>query len=913
MAIREICGCFYNTSTEYYSLTRHYLPQVALSSHTKLYSIAFTTTLTQTFFNSTSDVIKEARYVFPLYDGVAVTAFTCTIGDRTITGHVEQKEDARQTFEAAVERGESAGLLESLPLGVFATTLGNIPANASIIVNVTYGGELKHDAEIDGLRYTLPTSIAPRYGEYPGELLQPNSAISSRGMRITVDADMKDSAIRKIQSPSKEHPISVSIGNTSGESSQATPQASKASISLALGTAELSTDFVLQILVDNIGSPKAILEKHPTLPSQALMTTFVPRFNMKASSPEIVFVADQSGSMQGSRNKSLVAALTTFLKSLPMGVRFNICPFGFDHEFLWESSQPYTKDNVATALAFVQSFDASYGGTEMFPAVEATFEKRLGDMPLEVILLTDGQIYEEGRLFDLINRKLKDEKVDARVFTLGIGNEVSTTLVEGVSRAGNGFSQFVRDDELMDQKVVRMLKSALYPHFSNFSLEVEYAEPEDDFEMVDDDVANPEGRKDARGADGEQKPSGSTEDLGTKEPISMFDESSELDTPVNRNPDDRYAHLPVLPLPKILQHPGADLALFPFNRTTAYLLLETGSSQTPVSVKLRAQSPQGALELKIPVHVAEEGSSTIHHLAVRKLVHELEEGRGWVMDATLEGKPVKQNSRSSEIAEREAVRLGLKYQVANKWCSFVAVEDGNSKGDHVAAEREGGPLNQPYNHNPFPRSYRAGGGAKRCRRTFAAGSLSPPAPQPTGAPAPPGGSALFASSSFSPAAPQPTGVSALFCKRASPSPAPRAAPAPFQPYLTSQPAHMMSNQFYPPPIPAAAAAPPPLADVDRVRGLIALQEFSGCWQWDSAVFALLELDIESVGPTVERDAVTATATVLRFLTGRMAAFEGVWEMVVEKARAWLERETTIEQRKGLDRLAETLLPANGSE
>lgn len=124
---------------------------------------------------------------------------------------------------------------------------------------------------------------------------------------------------------------------------------------------------------------------------------------------------------------------------------------------------------------------------------------------------------------------------------------------------------------------------------------------------------------------------------------------------------------------------------------------------------------------------------------------------------------------------------------------------------------------------------------------------------------------------------------------------------------------MMSNQFYPPPIPAAAAAPPPLADVDRVRGLIALQEFSGCWQWDSAVFALLELDIESVGPTVERDAVTATATVLRFLTGRMAAFEGVWEMVVEKARAWLERETTIEQRKGLDRLAETLLPANGSE
>jgi hypothetical protein len=48
---------------------------------------------------------------------------------------------------------------------------------------------------------------------------------------------------------------------------------------------------------------------------------------------------------------------------------------------------------------------------------------------------------------------------DVRVFPLGIGGGVSSSLIEGVARAGNGFAQMVANNEKMDSKVVRMVST----------------------------------------------------------------------------------------------------------------------------------------------------------------------------------------------------------------------------------------------------------------------------------------------------------------------------------------------------------------------------------------------------------------------------------------------------------------------
>jgi uncharacterized protein with von Willebrand factor type A (vWA) domain len=124
------------------------------------------------------------------------------------------------------------------------------------------------------------------------------------------------------------------------------------------------------------------------------MTTLVPKFTLPPTNPEILFIADQSGSMGGSKNAVLVAALKVFLKSLPLGVRFNLCAFGNHFKFLWPTSQAYNQTNLEMAIAFVDSFTASYSGTEILKPIRAAFDQRLKDMPLEVMLLTDGEVSE---------------------------------------------------------------------------------------------------------------------------------------------------------------------------------------------------------------------------------------------------------------------------------------------------------------------------------------------------------------------------------------------------------------------------------------------------------------------------------------------------------------------------------------
>ncbi|KAH7014293.1 uncharacterized protein B0I36DRAFT_338513 [Microdochium trichocladiopsis] len=190
---------------------------------------------------------------------------------------------------------------------------------------------------------------------------------------------------------------------------------------------------------------------------------------------------------------------------------------------------------------------------------------------------------------------------------------------------------------------------------------------------------------------------------------------------------DQFADLRPCPPPAILQTPFEIPPLFPFNRTTVYLLFNSpfpkdkrGRALFPKSVVLRGTTAGGApLELEIPVAVLPEPGLTIHQLATRKAVQELEEGKGWIYYARAaggdpaaaedsarevtrsDGKVVDMallrnrlaKSTFSAMVQREAVRLGVTFQVGGgKWSSFVAVEDtppaSSSSPSGVAVEGE---------------------------------------------------------------------------------------------------------------------------------------------------------------------------------------------------------------------------------
>ena len=141
-------------------------------------------------------------------------------------------------------------------------------------------------------------------------------------------------------------------------------------------------------------------------------------------------------------------------------------------------------------------------------------------------------------------------------------------------------------------------------------------------------------------------------------------------------------------MPRVIQAPQNIPSLFAFNRTTVYLLLGSDAPhETPESIVLRGTSPHGPLELEIPVEILERPSETIHQLAAKKAISELEQGRGWLPVAKTEsGKLIKEafESRYEDMVEREAVRLGVQFQVGGKWCSFVAVEKAELASEKIA-------------------------------------------------------------------------------------------------------------------------------------------------------------------------------------------------------------------------------------
>ncbi|KAJ5788572.1 hypothetical protein N7457_003562 [Penicillium paradoxum] len=680
------CGCvWYEKNSQWPT----YLPQVSLKAHATILSSAARTTLTQTFINPSDKVIEEINYQFPLYDGVSVVGFQCKVGSRILHSKVKTKSQANADYKHAVAQKQTAAVMEHTSENdIFLIRLGNVPAREKVDVDITFVGELKQDSQTDGIRYTLPNSIAPRYASLmsygPAQLASLGVSANRQGMSITVDVQMEKGAVlRELESPS--HRIKVSLGRTSSTPANSSTfdssQASASMVPLANSiSVVLEQDFVILIKADGLDTPCALLETHPTIPHQrALMATIVPKFSLQPASPEVVFVIDRSGSMVD-KIPTLKSALKVFLKSLPVGVCFNICSFGSYYSFLWPTSKVYDASSLQQALGFADTVGANMGGTEMEQAVVGTVGNRLNHRDLEVLILTDGEIYNQQSLFDFVREKAADNT--ARFFSLGIGNQASHSLVEGIARAGNGFAQSVMEYEELDRKVVRMLKGALTPHVYDYKLEVEYeTQADNEFEILSETEAP--GESEPEDEDKNKHGDVAMEHNAGKplEPISLFDKNfQEPDLKVDTEKR-ATAKLPTLTPPKAIQAPYKIPSLYPFIRTNVFVLMNPAATgDIPKAMKLTANSKQGPLQLRIPICDIGTGE-TIHQLASRKAVIELEENHGWLSDAKdKDGNSFKQLHIETQqrLAERECQSLGIKFQVTGKYCSFVALEERSS-------------------------------------------------------------------------------------------------------------------------------------------------------------------------------------------------------------------------------------------
>lgn len=134
----------------------------------------------------------------------------------------------------------------------------------------------------------------------------------------------------------------------------------------------------------------------------------------------------------------------------------------------------------------------------------------------------------------------------------------------------------------------------------------------------------------------------------------------------------------------VLQAPSVVPDFYPGNRLIVSAILQR-TTRAPESVVLRGEAPDGApIELRVPVHAVDfPGTRTplVHTLAAHRLIQELEGGYvqclGLTAEATVEG--------NKAIARGAAVFFSVRYQLASKYASFIAVEEKEER-DEAAAD-----------------------------------------------------------------------------------------------------------------------------------------------------------------------------------------------------------------------------------
>ena len=124
-------------------------------------------------FKNNSSFWAEAIYVFPLPENAAVDHFKLRIGERLIEGQIQERAQAKKTYETAKNEGKQAGLVEQQRANIFTTSLANIAPGEEITVEIEYQQTL--DYKDGSYRLRFPLVIGPRFHAANDPITQHNN------------------------------------------------------------------------------------------------------------------------------------------------------------------------------------------------------------------------------------------------------------------------------------------------------------------------------------------------------------------------------------------------------------------------------------------------------------------------------------------------------------------------------------------------------------------------------------------------------------------------------------------------------------------------------------------------------------------------------------------------------------------
>ncbi|MFW6028085.1 MAG: VWA domain-containing protein, partial [bacterium] len=212
----------------------------------------------------------------------------------------------------------------------------------------------------DRVRFMMPTTIAPRYGDPLSAGLQPHqipefSFDAERSFHLTVAVN---GVLQGARFNSPSHFVKVES------------RSEEAVIELA-GEPAMDRDFILEARSSQVEASGALVSRD--LDGWVALASFRPRITESTADERrsTKIVVDCSGPMAGDSIAQAKVALERILDGLRPGDLFDIIAFGSTTRALFGSEMPVSETSLAQARRFVRQLDANLGGTEIGAALEA--------------------------------------------------------------------------------------------------------------------------------------------------------------------------------------------------------------------------------------------------------------------------------------------------------------------------------------------------------------------------------------------------------------------------------------------------------------------------------------------------------------------------------------------------------------
>lgn len=424
----------------------------AVSARGRIDGLVFDLTVEQRYANPTSGPI-EAIYTFPLPWGAVLLSMELEIGERRLSGVVVEKKAAQSRYEDAIDKGDTAVLLERASDGLYTVNVANLLPGEKAVIRYRYVQMLSFAK--GQVRVNVPTVIAPRYGKAVMEGGLEHQQVPSHSLLVeypfTIEVDVHGQLAKGLV-----HSSSHAIGLRMIEGGL------RASLA---GKAFLDRDFVLTL--NDLSATACATIAHDG-EGYVLHAAFCPKFPGTESrrSHALKILVDCSGSMQGDSITAARKALHEILSHLGPEDRFALTRFGSTVDHIQKGLRLASDNAIRKASEAIAGMQADLGGTEM----EAALASVLGvdaESRADILLITDGHSWNA----DGVIRRA--QSLGQRIFAVGIGAAPAEALLRRLSEETGGASELVTGNDDIAAAITRMFHRMGQPPATSVEFEVE--------------------------------------------------------------------------------------------------------------------------------------------------------------------------------------------------------------------------------------------------------------------------------------------------------------------------------------------------------------------------------------------------------------------------------------------------------